>query len=48
MSTREQAISNIKSELHKEGKAFIAYRTDLNKVIKEITKEYIQLQQQVK
>lgn len=48
MSAREAAISDIKSELHKEGKVFLAYRVELNLTIKDITKEYLSMQESLK
>lgn len=45
MSAKETAISDVRSELHKEGKVFIAYRADLDQAIDDITDEYIRLQE---
>lgn len=44
MTARSKAIEDIKEELKKESKSFLAFRTELNPVIKKITSEYIELQ----
>lgn len=47
MSAKETAISDIKTELHKAGKVFIAYNPMRNKAIRNLTKEYINSQKQL-
>lgn len=46
-SPRQLAIEDIKVELTREGKCFIAFRTELNPIMKELIKEYIRLQKEV-
>lgn len=46
-SPRQLAIEDIKIELTKEGKCFIAFRTELNPVMREIIKEYARRQKEV-
>lgn len=41
---REQAIKDIKEELEREHKAFIAFRKELNPVMNELVKEQLQEQ----
>lgn len=47
-SPRMIAIEDIKIELTKEGKCFIAFRTELNPVMREIIKEYNRKQKEVR
>jgi len=39
-SPRTIAVQDIRVELDKEGKCFIAFRTELNPIMREIIKEY--------
>ena len=39
-SPRTIAMQDIRVELDKEGKCFIAFRTELNPIMREIIKEY--------
>ena len=43
-SPRQIAVQDIKVELSKEGKCFIAFRVELNPVMRELTKEYLKAQ----
>ena len=47
MSAKEQAIQDIKSELAKEGKSFLAFRRSLNPVMRALVKEQISEQSHV-
>lgn len=44
MTARQQAIKDIKDDLKKEGKSFIAYRTELNPVMNELVNNQIKKQ----
>lgn len=46
-SPRQIAVEDIKIELDKEGKCFIAFRTELNPIMREIIKEYNRQQKEV-
>ena len=46
-SPRAIAMQDIKIELDKEGKCFIAFRTELNPIMREIIKEYNRQQKEV-
>ena len=41
---REQAMKDIKDDLKAEGKAFIAFRTELNPIMRRIVNEYLKSQ----
>ena len=45
MSVRELAERDIRESLKQNGKSFIAFRTELNGVMNEITTEYLEAQQ---
>ena len=47
MTAREYATEKIKEELAKEGKCFIAYRTDLDESINAIVEDYLIGQEQL-
>lgn len=46
-SPRTIAMQDIRVELNKEGKCFIAFRTELNPIMREIIKEYNRQQKEV-
>lgn len=46
-SPRTIAMQDIRVELDKEGKCFIAFRTELNPIMREIIKEYNRQQKEV-
>lgn len=46
-SPRTIAVQDIKIELDKEGKCFIAFRTELNPIMREIVSEYNRRQKEV-
>lgn len=46
-SPRAIAMQDIRVELDKEGKCFIAFRTELNPIMREIIKEYNRQQKEV-
>ena len=46
-SPRTIAVQDIRVELDKEGKCFIAFRTELNPIMREIIKEYNRQQKEV-
>lgn len=43
-NAKRQAVADIKKDLQKEGKCFIMYRQDLNKVMREIVREALREQ----
>lgn len=43
-----QAVEDIKDDLLKEGKCFLAFRKKLNPVMEEIVREYADAQSQIK
>ena len=43
---KRQALKDIKEDCIKEGTSFLAFRKDLNKIMKEITEDYLKLQKQ--
>lgn len=45
MTARQQAIHDIKAELHSLDKCFIAYNTRLNPVMRKLVKNQIKLQE---
>lgn len=47
-SPKTIAVQDIRIELSKEGKCFIAFRTELNNVMKALTKEYLDNQKKIK
>ena len=44
MSAKDQAILDIQEELTKQGKCFLAFRSELNDVMDEIVHEYSEQQ----
>lgn len=46
-SPRTIAMQDIRVELNKEGKCFIAFRTELNPIMREIIREYNRQQKEV-
>ena len=48
MSAKQQAIQDIRTELHECNKAFIAFRTELNPVMRRIVKSYLKKQNEMK
>ena len=42
MTAKEQAILDIQEELTKQGKAFIAFRTELNPIMDALVKEQLE------
>lgn len=46
-SPRTIAVQDIRIELDKQGKCFIAFRTELNPIMREIIKEYNRQQKEV-
>lgn len=44
MTARQQAILDIKEELKAQGKSFLAFRTNLNPVMKELVKDQLSKQ----
>lgn len=46
-SPRTIAVQDIRIELDKQGKCFIAFRTELNPIMREIVKEYNRQQKKV-
>lgn len=44
MTPYQQAKQDIKSELHKSSKSFIAFRTELNPIMRDIVEEYSKAQ----
>lgn len=46
MQEKQQAISDIKSELKSLNLSFIAFHTELNAKIESIVNEYLKLQEQ--
>lgn len=47
MTARQQAILDIKDELRKSGKCLLAFRSDLNPIMRNLVEEYITLQKGV-
>ena len=41
MSVKDQAIQDIKDELAKEGKSFLAFRKNLNPIMRALVKEQL-------
>jgi hypothetical protein len=48
MSAKQQAIQDIRTELQGCNKAFIAFRTELNPVMRRIVKSYLKKQNEMK
>jgi len=48
MSAKQQALKDIKSELESEGKSFIAFHKELNIPIRNIVKQYLKRQKEIK
>jgi hypothetical protein len=44
MSPKEQAIKDIKSELRESGKSFLAFRKNLNPIMRQLTHQQIRQQ----
>ena len=47
MTARQQAIQDIRAELKNESKSFIAYRTELNRQMRNLVNEHLKAQKQV-
>ena len=45
MSAKESAIQDIQSELEKQGKSFLAFRTQLDPVMDTLVSEQLKLQE---
>lgn len=45
MSAKEQAIQDIKSELEKQGKCFLAFKESLNPIMDSIVKRELQIRE---
>lgn len=45
MSAKQQAIADIRQELHHTSRSFIAFRTELNPKMASLVEGYIQKQQ---
>ena len=45
MSAKESAIQDIQSELEKQGKSFLAFRTQLDPVMDSLVDEQLKLQE---
>ena len=45
MSAKEQAVMDIQSELEKEGKSYLAFRTQLDPVMDSLVSEQLQAQE---
>ena len=45
MSAKESAIQDIQSELEKQGKSFLAFRTKLDPVMNSLVNEQLQMQE---
>lgn len=45
MSAKESAIQDIQSELEKQGKSFLAFRTQLDPVMDSLVNEQLQMQE---
>lgn len=45
MSAKEQAVMDIQSELEKQGKSFLAFRTQLDPVMDTLVSEQLKLQE---
>ena len=43
---RNQALKDIKKDCHEKGVSFLAFRKDLNKIMEDITEDYLKLQKQ--
>lgn len=46
MSAKQQAIKDIREELSKQSKSFIAYRSELNRVMRELVSNQLKAQKQ--
>ena len=44
MTAKQQALKDIKDELRQENKAFIAFRSELNPIMRRIVSEYLHQQ----
>lgn len=47
MTARQQALMDIRQELKNESKSFIAYRTELNRQMRNLVNEHLKAQKQV-
>ena len=45
MSAKEVAIKDIRESLKRQGKCFLAFRVDLNPIMKDLVNEYIKAQE---
>lgn len=48
LTAKEQALKDIKAELRTQHKAFIAFKTELNPIIKKIVSEQLKAQKKLK
>ena len=48
MTPKQKAIQDIRAELKNESKSFIAYRTELNRQMRNIVNEQLKAQRQLK
>lgn len=47
MTARQQALKDIKDDLKKSGKSFIAFRSELNPAMQELVKEQLKEQRKI-
>lgn len=47
MTAKQKAIQDIRTELKNESKSFIAYRTELNRQMRNLVNEHLKAQKQV-
>lgn len=48
LTAKEQALKDIKAELRTQHKAFIAFKTELNPIIRKIVSEQLKAQKKLK
>lgn len=48
LTAKEQALKDIKAELRTQNKAFIAFKTELNPIIRKIVSEQLKAQKKLK
>lgn len=48
MTAKQKAIQDIRAELKNESKSFIAYRTELNRQMRNLVNEQLKAQRQLK
>lgn len=48
LTAKEQALKDIKTELRTQHKAFIAFKTELNPIIRKIVSEQLKAQKKLK